>query len=188
MKIILGSKSFGRRKVLEDAGYIFEIMTADIDEKAIRSEDYVQLPMLLAHAKAKALLVRINDPAILITSDQIVVCNNELREKPESKEQAKEYLRSYGTYPAQTYTSVVVTNTSTKKQEESLDIVKIFFKPIPENIINSVVEEGKVMHTAGGFMTEHPLLEPYIDHIEGSGDSVLGLPLKLTERLIRAVA
>lgn len=188
MKIILGSKSPWRKKVLEDAGYSFDVMTADIDEKAIRSEDYKQLPILIARAKAKALIGRIQEPAILITSDQIVVCNNELREKPESKEQAKEYLQSYGTYPPQTYTSMVVTNTVTKRQEEALDIVKIFFKPIPEKVIDAVIEEGKVMHTSGGFMTEHPLLEPYIECIEGSADSVLGLPLKLTEKLIRVVS
>lgn len=39
MKIILGSKSKGRRGVLESLGYEFEVMLADIDEKVIRSDD-----------------------------------------------------------------------------------------------------------------------------------------------------
>ena len=36
MKIILGSGSKWRKIILEKAGYDFEVMTADIDEKAIR--------------------------------------------------------------------------------------------------------------------------------------------------------
>jgi len=188
MKIILGSKSPWRKKVLEDAGYSFEVMNADIDEKAIRSDDYTKLPILVARAKAAALLGKIHEPSLLITSDQVCVCNNELREKPESKEQAREYLRSYATYPAQTNTSVVVTNTATMKRAEGVDIAKTYFKPIPEDVIEKIIEEGSIMHTAGGFMTESPLFEPYIDHIQGSGDSVIGLPLHLVEELIKSVA
>lgn len=37
MKIILGSKSPSRKLVLERAGFQFEVLSADIDEKAIRS-------------------------------------------------------------------------------------------------------------------------------------------------------
>ena len=29
-----------------------------------------------------------------------------------------------------------------------------------------MVKEGKVMHTAGGFMVENPLLKPYVERIE----------------------
>ena len=187
MKIILGSKSFGRKKVLEDAGYTFIVMDPNIDEKSIRSDDYRKLPMLLAHAKADTLLKQIHEPAILITSDQIVVCKNEIREKPISKQQAQEFLRSYGNNFAETFTAVVVTNTATGKYTEGLEVVKIFFKPIPENVINQVIDEGRVMHTTGAFMSEDPLLMPYIKHIEGSADSVIGLPLKLTERLMKQV-
>src|SRR5688500_1249444 len=96
MKLILGSKSHGRKTVLERVGYEFEVMAADIDEKLIRSDDLELLPMLLARAKAEALLKKINEPVILVTADQVVIYKGELREKPESEEQAREYLASYG--------------------------------------------------------------------------------------------
>ena len=35
MRIVLGSQSKWRRKLLEDAGVVFECMAADIDEKAV---------------------------------------------------------------------------------------------------------------------------------------------------------
>lgn len=188
MKLILGSKSFGRKYVLEKAGYEFDVMSADIDEKAIRSDDYEELPMLLARAKAKALLSKIKKTSILITSDQVVVCNGELREKPEVESIARRYLKSYTKYPAQTNTAVVVTNTETGKQAEGLDIAKVFFKPIPASIVDALIKEGKVLQTAGGFMVEETMLEPYIDHIEGETSSVTGLPLTLTRKLIEEVS
>jgi len=38
-QIILGSQSKYRRKILENMGYDFKIMPANIDEKAIRFDD-----------------------------------------------------------------------------------------------------------------------------------------------------
>lgn len=187
MKIILGSKSIGRKHILQKAGYEFEIMVSNIDEKTIRTKNFKELPLLLARAKAKKLLEQINDPAILITCDQVVICNNKLREKPESEKQTREYLKSYEHYPAQTNTAIVVTNTKSGKQAEGSDFAKVFFKKIPDQIINQLVKEKSIMNAAGGFIIDDPLLKPFIDHIEGSIDSVIGLPLKLTEELILKV-
>lgn len=188
MKLILGSKSVGRKKILEAAGYTFRILTANIDEKAIRSTNFKELPLLLARAKAKKLLEHIDRNSMIITADQVVVYNGQLREKPETKEQAQTYLQSYNTkHPAQTYTAVVVTNTKTGKQAEIIDIAKVYFKKIPSHIIEKLIEEGSVMHAAGGFIVEHPLLAPFVDHIEGTLDSITGLPLQKTQKLIKEV-
>lgn len=187
MKLILGSKSHGRKNVLERAGYEFEVMTADIDEKLIRSDDFEELPLLLARAKAEVLLRRIKKPAILITSDQVVVYKGELREKPETEEQARKYLASYGDSSIQTNAAIVVVNTETGKRAEGVDIAKVFLKRIPHNIIEELIKEGKVQHAAGGFIIEHPLMRRYVDNIEGSLDSITGLPLQLMEKLIEEV-
>lgn len=188
MKIILGSKSSGRKYVLQQAGYVFDIMTADIDEKAIRSDNYEELPLLIARAKAKALQPKISEPAILITGDGIVMCNGQMREKPENEEQARVYLESYNHHPAITYMAIVATNTSTSRQAEGLDISKVYFKHLPIPLIEKLIKDGKVLQAAGAFMTEHPLMSPYIDHIIGDRTGVIGLPLKLMEELIKKVS
>jgi septum formation protein len=188
MKLILGSKSEGRKRVLEEAGFSFSVMSPDIDEKAIRSEDFTELPLLLAREKARILLTRIDEPAILITSDQVVVCNGNLREKPETKTEARKFLESYNNFSAQTNTAVVVTNTKTGNQKEVIDTVNIYFKHIPKDIIDRLVTEGKVMHAAGAIIAEHPLLIPYISSIDGDITSVTGLPLKITSNLIKDVS
>ncbi|XP_057524926.1 uncharacterized protein LOC130804491 isoform X2 [Amaranthus tricolor] len=77
-KIILGSKSKARREIMAEMGYEFTILTADIDEKAIRKEKPEDLVMALAEAKADAIISKlqiadkqVNDtePTLLIAAD-----------------------------------------------------------------------------------------------------------------------
>ncbi len=188
MKLILGSQSESRRLALSQAGYEFTIMPADIDEKAIRDTDYERLPLLIARAKAIALLPRILEDVILITADQVVVCNGELREKPESVQQAREYLESYAQYPAQTNSAVVVTNTKSGEQAEGVDIATVRFKPIPPDFIDRLIRDESILNSAGAFVIEHPILSQYIHYIDGTFDSVMGLPIEFTESLIGRVS
>ncbi|KAG6748887.1 hypothetical protein POTOM_048824 [Populus tomentosa] len=64
-KLILGSASFSRRKILEEMGYEFTISTADIDEKSIREEKPEDLVMTLAEAK-------VNFEMIVVKADAII--------------------------------------------------------------------------------------------------------------------
>jgi len=100
-------------------GYRFETMAADIDEKAIRHDDPRRLTLLLAHAKADALLPRIHT-GLLITSDQVVMCNGAMLEKPDNSEEARRYLEGYAQFPAETVTAVVVTNAGIHMRAEGV--------------------------------------------------------------------
>ncbi|KAL6003683.1 hypothetical protein ACLOJK_023917, partial [Asimina triloba] len=67
-----------RRNILTEMGYEFTVMTADIDEKGIRREIPEELVMVLAEAKADAIISRLQtvdyknhaEPTLLITADQ----------------------------------------------------------------------------------------------------------------------
>ncbi len=72
---------------MESMGYDFEVMASDIDEKKIRFDDPKKMTLALAVAKAENLLAKIKEPAILITTDLVVICSNKIREKPENAEQ-----------------------------------------------------------------------------------------------------
>jgi len=185
MKIILGSASKQRKGVLEKMGYVFEVMTADIDEKAVRDTDPRKLTMALAKAKAEALRSRIKEPALLITADQVVVCNGKILEKPENAEQARSFLRGYAYYPAQPTNSIVVTNTETGVQVGGSDENTVYLHPLPEDVIEQLIAEGNVFSWAGAYALIDPLIIPYIDRIEGSIDSAEGLPRELTERFLK---
>lgn len=186
MKIILGSKSKGRKKILTEMGYDFDIMDPDIDEKAIRFEDPRELTLALAKAKVEALLPQISEPAILITSDQIVVYQDKIREKPENAEEAREFLRSYNEEHAETVTAVAATNTKTGKSASEVEIAKIYFNPFSDKDIDEIIKLGDTFHYAGGFDVAG-YWEKYVKKIEGNRDSVIGLPKELTKKLIEKV-
>lgn len=189
LKIILGSASKWRRQILEKAGYEFSVMEPNIDERKIRHSDPKKLALALAYAKADALIPQIKEPALLITVDQVVLCNGHIYEKPNSAQEAREFMRSYSQHPAQTITAVVVTNTKTNKQVSGIDIVNINFKPIPEFIIDRLIAKREIFSCAGGFQIEDEdgKLNPYIENIDGEIDSVKGLPIKLMENLMQII-
>lgn len=187
MKFILGSQSKGRKQMLMEMGFEFEVMGAGIDEKAIRRTDSKELTLALAHAKADTLLKQIRQPAILITSDQVVVWNGEIREKPESAEEARKFLQGYAHFPAQTVTAVVVVNTQTGERAQGIDIATVWMTPIPEELIDKFISEGNIFSYAGGFGVQDAIKYDLIDKMEGTVDSIIGLPKKLTKQLIRQV-
>ncbi|XP_059279109.1 uncharacterized protein LOC132033220 isoform X6 [Lycium ferocissimum] len=209
-KLILGSSSTARRKILADMGYQFTTMSADIDEKAIRKEKPEDLVMALAEAKADAIISKFRNtenvekdvnPTILVAADTVVVYEGVVREKPSSEAEARQFMKDYANGHAATVSSVLVTNLVTGSRRGEWDKVEvplliytqysisrqIYFHDIPDQVIDKLIEEGIVLYAAGGLIIEHPLILPYVKEVVGSTDSVMGLPKALTERLIKEV-
>jgi septum formation protein len=84
----------------KDYPFSYEVIKADIDEKAIRHDTPRDLVLALAHAKADAIIAQLkqqqqqekeaaaagqqgSDVGLLITCDQVVVHEGQIREKPE---------------------------------------------------------------------------------------------------------
>ena len=187
MKIILGSSSAGRKSVLQNAGYNFEVMVADIDEKAIRKENPEELVMAIANAKADALLPQVKEPSILITSDQVILYEGAVREKAVGEAEATAFLQSYSEAPAVTLGATVVINTATGKRVSGLQKTTVYFKPMPDLFIKEYIAGGQPFKGAGGFVIKDEALAPYLDHIEGRADSAAGLSMELLEKLIKEV-
>lgn len=185
LKIILGSSSPRRKQILQEMGIPFEVMVADIDEKAIRRDDPKELVLAIAKAKAVVLLPKIIEPSLLITTDGVVVCQGEIREKPSTQEEARSFLSDYRQHPAIAITAVVVTNTHTGKQVSDVDASTVFFRPFSDQVMQDMIEKGDALKCAGGFNVTNPFVAPYIERIEGTRESVMGLPVELTMRLLR---
>uniref|UniRef100_A0A0V0H825 Putative ovule protein n=1 Tax=Solanum chacoense TaxID=4108 RepID=A0A0V0H825_SOLCH len=80
--------------------------------------------------------------------------------------------------------SVVVTNLTKGIRKGAWERSEVYFHDIPDEIIDSLIEEGIILNVAGGLMLEHPLTLPFVDTLIGTADSVMGLPRSLTEKLI----
>ncbi len=187
MKIILGSSSKFRNQIMQDLGYNYDVISPDIDEKNIRDLDPKKMVLKIAYAKASAIASKIKQPALIITADQVISFNGVVREKPTSEKEAYQFLSSYNSKSLETINGVVVTNTKTGVQNSGLDIVKVYLRPIPKEIIYQLIAEGEIFNCAGALRLEDPLMKPYIKKIDGSIDSLMGLPKILTKRLITSI-
>lgn len=184
MRIILGSSSPSRKVVLEAMGFVFDVVSPDIDERAIRRDSPRELVEAIAQAKMDTVLRQIVDDAIVITSDQVIVVDGEVHEKPQTKEEAYQYVATFTRVPQVATGATVVCNTKTGKRLCEVTEVIVTFDPIPEENIREFVESGKALTVAGGLAAEHPLFAPYA-HVRGEFEALMGLPKEKTLEMIR---
>ncbi|CAI5991684.1 unnamed protein product [Closterium sp. NIES-64] len=153
-------------------------MKPGIDEEAIRSADPNELVSLLSRAKADALLTKLKAegrtfaesadvPTLLITADQVVVHEDRILEKPLSEAEAREFIRGYSCAPARTVGAVLITNLNSGKQAAAVDVAEVYFRAIPDSVIDQLVAEGDIFYCAGGLMVEHPLVAPLVEKMKG---------------------
>lgn len=85
-----------------DYGFTYETITADIDEQALgnRQQSPAALVSLLSQAKADAIIGKLQKlesaslQGYLLTCDQVVLCQDVIREKPVSQEQVSVHVAS----------------------------------------------------------------------------------------------
>ena len=221
--LLLGSASFTRKLILKEMGVPYSKFVRPIDEKALgnRSENAPpkELVLLLANAKMDRLvqelsssLSSLSSPSVrpddlpekknieecwvVLTGDQVVTCGGAILEKPESVEEAKEFVTGYATSPPSTVGSCVLYHHPSGIRVSGVDTATIHFKSdtlgvndAASTLIDSLIEQGEpVMSCAGGLMIEHPLVQNHVDRIDGTEDSVMGLSKDLVLRLLEELA
>ncbi|XP_024030939.1 maf-like protein DDB_G0281937 isoform X2 [Morus notabilis] len=185
-QIILGSASMARRQLLKEMGYEFSLMTADIDERSIRKEKPEELAdAIISRLKSRGQLEESTEEKLLITADTVVVSKGMIREKPSSKEEARDFIKGYSGSQAAVVGSVLVTNLKTGKRKGGWERAEVYFHDIPDEVIDTLVEEAITLNVAGGLTLENPLILRFVEAVIGTGDAVMGLPKALTERLIQ---
>lgn len=94
--LILASKSFSRRSLLEGAGLKFTAVDSGVDEAAIKtaSLEKGRAPRDIAMelAEAKALAIDPPQDALVIASDQVLEFEERLYDKPETMDEARHRL------------------------------------------------------------------------------------------------
>jgi len=202
--LLLGSGSFTRKLILSEMNIPYHKIVREIDERGLgdRSKDAPRdLVLMLAKAKMDHLINEIqagncNDDlpngftsaneCVVLTGDQVVTHAGNILEKPDSVEQAKQFVTGYASSPCSTVGSCVLTHLPSGIQVSGVDTATIHFKPtITSDIIDNLLkEDAPVLSCAGGLMIEHPLTREHIDRIEGTEDSVMGLSKDLVIRLL----
>ena len=200
--ILLGSASFTRKLILKEMGIPFVKCVRPIDERNLgdRSRDAPSdLVVTLAKAKMEHLVREIQagnckeelphdgNEWIVLTGDQVVTCNGKILEKPDTIEEAREFVASYRAHAPSTVGSCVLTHLPTGIQVSGVDTATIYFSAsIPTDLVDRLVELGEpILSCAGGLMIEHPLTKEHLQRIDGTEDSVMGLSKNLVLRLLQ---
>lgn len=184
-EIILGSASPRRKQLLEGLGLQFSVQSIDADESEWPSHLRAhQVPLFLAELKSKAYPGVLKENQVLITSDTIVWCDNQVLNKPLDFEDGKKMLRQLSGKMHEVYTAVCLR--STKKQELFYDRTAVFFKTLSDSEIEYYLKHHKPYDKAGAYGAQDWIGYVGIEKIEGSFYNVMGLPVKkLYEELLK---
>lgn len=174
-QLILGSKSPRRQELLSGMGFDFQVRTKDTDEEYPADLPLKEVPVYLAELKALALLEELKIGEVLITSDTIVLLENEILGKPTSPENAKEMLQKLSAKKHE-----VITGVHLKSLDKSFSFAvstKVFFKTLTSENIDFYVENYKPFDKAGAYGIQEWIGFIGIERIEGSYFNVVGLPV-----------
>lgn len=184
MKLILGSGSKTKKIEFEKAGFVFETMSADIDEKAIRHDDHYMTPLLVARGKMDALKPQITEEVCVIAADTVVVCGERIIEKPTSREELFEFARLFENNHVDVVTGLIIWNSKTGKCVEGRDICKVEWGTIDDAQLAEIADEGSVFQAAGF----NQLMVDAFALSHDSMDRLRGMPIDLVKKLLAEVA
>ncbi len=181
-QLILASASPARRKMLVDAGLDITVMAAAIDEAsfiaaaAAENMSGVDAATLLAEMKARK--VSITAPgALIIASDQLLVCGDDWLSKPESKADAMKTLRLLSGRTHQLVTAAVLYQHG-QRVWHHVERPNVSIRKLDEDDIKTYLDAmgDDIYKTPGVYMIEG-LGAQIISNIDGCPYAVLGLPL-----------
>jgi len=179
---VIGTSSIDRIMILQNElsnRFNLIVIHPDIDEKAIRDENPELLVTKIARAKLSSVIQKVIDQKIdcayIISSDMVTVANNQIKEKPISVEENKEFVKSYSNNFIETISCTCMIHVSSNKIVEKIDRSKIYFNEIRDELIDKMIARKISMKCCGGFVIDDEDLKQCIKKIEGSINAIKGL-------------
>ena len=177
---ILATASDTRVKLLNNAGLVFDVIPADIDEEKIKSlykdetADFVA--QKLSDKKAEAISEKHPDK-LVIAADQVLVCEDQLFSKPSSLSEVKTQLYKLQGKPHKLISAVSAAKLGKTFWRQS-DAARLVMRVLSDNFIDNYIEQGgeDLLGSVGGYKIEGPGVLLF-DEVEGSFFTILGVPL-----------
>lgn len=170
-KVILASTSPRRRELLKEIFPSFSIVSPTGEEN--ETDTPQETVLKISQAKADSIQI---DYDILISADTIVVLDNKILGKPNSKEVAFQMLRALSGKIHYVYTGVCI-----KYKIDEKILTKIFYdksevvlKNMSDEEIIRYIESGSPMDKAGAYGIQDGVVDSY----KGSYSNIVGLPIE----------
>ena len=175
-RLVLASSSPYRRALLDRLGVTFATFTPDIDESALPGETAQQQVRRLAEAKAAAGSEAFGG-ALIIGSDQVAVCREDVLGKPGSHERARRQLARLAGQRVSFLTGLCLYDTSTGRARIDMVPYHVRFRALTEAQIERYLRAEQPYNCAGSFKSEGLGISLF-ESMEGEDPSALiGLPL-----------
>jgi septum formation protein len=185
-RLILASGSQGRRYLMEQAGYQFEVKPANIDEPTeARLGDCRHYVAELAWLKAAAVAQTVDD-GLVIAADTVGWLHGKVVGKPDDEADARRIIQSLSGTVHELWTGVCLWlrpgDWQFTWQERSL----VRMKPLTDAEIDAYLKTRKWEGCSGAYAIQLPD-DPYLTVEEGSASNVIGLPMESLQRALEWV-
>lgn len=182
-RIILGSQSPRRREFIQYLGYPVLTIKPDVDETFPSTMGLHQVPAYLAELKANALDVELQKGDVLLTSDTVVIIDQQILGKPIDEADAILLLQQLS---GRTHEVVSGVHLKSLDKQKTISVSTfVTFAELSLEEIKIYVKNCHPLDKAGAYGIQESIGIVGVKNIEGSYMNVIGLPLShIREALI----
>lgn len=165
-----------------------QFLCPDVDEKAIRHPNPEDMVRKIAEAKCDQILKehgdRLLNSRVVVTCDEIVVCNGNVREKPKDLQEATQFLKSYQSGDeAVCLNGLVVHHIQSGRRQALVHESRIRFKSFSDEVLQELLKDPIFLKCAGGFCVQN--MGVHLDEIKGSVFDAEGLPVECLRDMMK---
>ena len=188
MKIILATTSPYRIAAFKFLDINFIAEGSKVDESKVDRNNPEELVKELSKLKAEAVAKNYND-VIVIGMDSVGYFNNKILEKPKSKEEGFERLKSISGNSHQFFTGIYAINTVSGKIISKIVKTEVKLRKFSENEIEKYLNQDKYFNTyALGYDPLEHYSSTFTEKIEGSYNNFLrGIPSEEVVNIIKEI-
>ena len=190
MKIILASKSGVRKQILDNYNIDCDVEVSNVDEDQVKNSLLAEgaSPLLISKNLAEIKSIKVsnrNPDRLVLGADSVVSLNNELINKPRSREEALEILKKLNNSKHYLISSVCIAKNGAMIWNHT-DSSELKMKNFSESQLLKYLEkiDTKTLLNYGVYQIESEGLELF-DYVKGDRNSIMGLPIKEIENYIR---
>ncbi|MEQ8820373.1 MAG: Maf family protein [Sumerlaeia bacterium] len=183
-RLVLASGSPRRRELLTQMGLQFEVLTSDVDERAIPADHPRTFAIRAAYAKAKDVAAKCHgDNALVIAADTVVTHRDVLYGKPTDAADARWMLGNLSGQTHQVITAIALAKADGGDVLLDSATTRVTFRTLAPEEIQHTIAHDPIFDKAGSYAIQERAGE-FVTRLEGDYYNVVGLPLeKLVEML-----
>jgi septum formation protein len=186
-RLILASGSHGRRWLMTEAGYTFDVIPSNIPEPTeARLGDCRHYVAELAWLKAQAVAAQVQT-GVVIAADTVGWLHGKVIGKPDDEADARRIIRSLAGTLHELWTGVCLWQRPGDRQVCWQELSRVRMKALTEDEIEAYLKTRKWEGCSGAYAIELPT-DPYLTVEEGSVSNVIGLPMESLKAVLGWVA